>query len=1189
MFEVNFGGNKRLFQAESESDRDAWVCAIKSATILSSDDTRAPKESTFRRFQDFTHLSTKTFSSLKSPVSKSGGMVGPRGEVLESSGSITNITNRKASDDGLLMMCTEHSHPGPAAVYAEDIGKFSKIQSQLAKTHEEEAFQKVVKHLQSKEFKVQIPVYFVKNIYKEGSGSGHNDTNFRLAAEDALSKEVLAATSGLSRSQLWKDLHRDKVQINGDVLCGKDVGAAVIVGTLVRHILMRAKGLRALQMKRLNRLNRANAEQDAMNTRIVKALEEVQEVLSETSASRKPSEIDIHGFTGLDVAPTHSRPVDIHTCINPNQNDHCEPSNPNNDPSNPKNDPSLSADEQQEPGGRTHARTLKDGILKDYSPDMVPYYAGGGLSEHCHRELDARPFELSEAHALACARDLLVMCNRTQSGGDTYFCIDALLAWCGQGRDMENDRVCVLTPLDAEAAPLVIRVDVMFDDCEEELIAINGPISEIMRDTVDIKGENVHAALETLGCVHNEEVYTPSSFSESGSSMSPTMSPTSGHTSNVITPREVGCSNHIKGFQAFTGDGEGNQGNQGNQGNHQGNQSNQGDESPTRTEKRDAETVLSADDADSIVRSAGPNHGLDSPNSGLDRLMIDSKCDILSQTNTGLGTPIERENVEASNAAVESSEWNIPERSSPPSRADPPTRADSAEGSGICRDSEKVEGAKGGRPEREGGLPDRGGEVQGDGDAVGSAEGDSELPSAWMYTHAPDVFISMCLDPHPDSLTEGITQIRLPSVCKMTNGNSTNATRYSNDASSWRTGMQPTSDMTSDMTADMTPLEGSSFSPRAPSRPLSWPASASSELTDWAGKRPVSLELPLEPLSPSSSRSPAVSTTRKSPPTSTERATLARLRQLRRLKALEEPLWQIDSETGGVGAVEREVRDDRKNGGSLVCTPNSLSERPSDTSQTSQSRPLSLDREQALSGQQTHKDDSDSGRHLSERKASKLLSSVRSRMSLALGSRSDRSDRLETDVGCDSVRESDSMDSPNHAGVSKKILFGSPKHSAWQKNQPDVSIGASGQGLKKSFTSSLKRDSKGFPSTQSLRAQCEKSELNSSMHSMRSFISTKSDVTHKSKGYEGFTECVYDAIKDENEVRGPCIRVIVQAESRYRLVRADPQGDDDDLWANIVGRFTQAFYIESDCRGRPTITDRLVSVKFESPYSNVQG
>ncbi|KAJ1431027.1 hypothetical protein B484DRAFT_395611, partial [Ochromonadaceae sp. CCMP2298] len=35
---------------------------------------------------------------------------------------------------------------------------------------------------------------------------------------------------------------------------------------------------------------------------------------------------------------------------------------------------------------------------------------------------------LTEAQIVQCARDVLILCNRTQSGGDTYFCIDSLMS-----------------------------------------------------------------------------------------------------------------------------------------------------------------------------------------------------------------------------------------------------------------------------------------------------------------------------------------------------------------------------------------------------------------------------------------------------------------------------------------------------------------------------------------------------------------------------------------------------------------------------------------------------------------------------------------------------------------------------------------------------------------------------------------
>jgi hypothetical protein len=68
-------------------------------------------------------------------------------------------------------------------------------------------------------------------------------------------------------------------------------------------------------------------------------------------------------------------------------------------------------------------------------------------------------FELTEGQMLACARDLLVLCNRTQSGGDTYYCLESLF--------MNKDNgLCILTPYAAEADPLDIVIDIVESNCK---------------------------------------------------------------------------------------------------------------------------------------------------------------------------------------------------------------------------------------------------------------------------------------------------------------------------------------------------------------------------------------------------------------------------------------------------------------------------------------------------------------------------------------------------------------------------------------------------------------------------------------------------------------------------------------------------------------------------------------------------
>jgi hypothetical protein len=68
---------------------------------------------------------------------------------------------------------------------------------------------------------------------------------------------------------------------------------------------------------------------------------------------------------------------------------------------------------------------------------------------------------------------------------------------------------------------------------------------------------------------------------------------------------------------------------------------------------------------------------------------------------------------------------------------------------------------------------------------------------------------------------------------------------------------------------------------------------------------------------------------------------------------------------------------------------------------------------------------------------------------------------------------------------------------------------------------------------------------------------------------------------------GPCIRISFSLDSRHKLCCADPQGDFSDNWAIISSQFTQVFYIHSNCKGRATATDRLVTIRLEQPVEEI--
>ena len=44
----------------------------------------------------------------------------------------------------------------------------------------------------------------------------------------------------------------------------------------------------------------------------------------------------------------------------------------------------------------------------------------------------------------------------------------------------------------------------------------------------------------------------------------------------------------------------------------------------------------------------------------------------------------------------------------------------------------------------------------------------------------------------------------------------------------------------------------------------------------------------------------------------------------------------------------------------------------------------------------------------------------------------------------------------------------------------------------------------------------------------------------------------------------------------------DPQGEGDDTWATVSGIFQQLFYLKSFCNGKPSVSDKVVSINFDA-------
>ena len=214
------------------------------------------------------------------------------------------------------------SEGAAAAPYAEDIAKFIAIRMAIQGMTSSTAYLKLMQRLSDEGLSITVPVFYVK-----ASLGGA----FQMNAQDMLSRQTLL---NVNNSQVWKDLQRDTIRINGELVSGNKGGAEGMVGALVRNIVDKAEAIRTIL--RVAALNESKKEGKHLNPRNVEY-------------------------------PT---------------------------------------------------------------------------------------FDLTEGQVLACARDLLVLCGRTQSGGDTYFCVDNLL--------VDKDKnMCFLAPNSAETPPLEFHVDIV--------------------------------------------------------------------------------------------------------------------------------------------------------------------------------------------------------------------------------------------------------------------------------------------------------------------------------------------------------------------------------------------------------------------------------------------------------------------------------------------------------------------------------------------------------------------------------------------------------------------------------------------------------------------------------------------------------------------------------------------------------
>ena len=117
---------------------------------------------------------------------------------------------------------------GAAAPYAEDIAKFISIRMAVTETGSREHYRHLIRRLcgdvnrRSQGLEITVPVFYVKN-YLGG--------NFKMGDKDMLSRQT---TLSLNNSQVYKDLTRDHISINGLVVSGAAMGAEGMIGKSIR-------------------------------------------------------------------------------------------------------------------------------------------------------------------------------------------------------------------------------------------------------------------------------------------------------------------------------------------------------------------------------------------------------------------------------------------------------------------------------------------------------------------------------------------------------------------------------------------------------------------------------------------------------------------------------------------------------------------------------------------------------------------------------------------------------------------------------------------------------------------------------------------------------------------------------------------------------------------------------------------
>jgi len=298
-----------------------------------------------------------------------------------------------------------YSSEGAAAPYVEEISRYLQIKNDISRMELASAYQSYLNELKFKRTTITIPAFFIKTAV---TASLRESGELRIPHQQPQLTSPVASNTCKARTQLWKDLKRDVIVINNESVTGAcEMGAENIVGALLRHITEKVERAKTLIAQ----------PQESKNVHSMI----YSHVLRSSSGAVNPTNSKSSAFAtnkscnNLTVI-SRSRSVDGENYI----------------PTQSRIFPPVYNSKFSESGSDNEA-----------SCSNINTYLN-----------DQQSVNINDAEVLSFALDILMMSNRTQSGGDSYFCVDSLFC--------ENKKhLCILTPLSSESDPVKIKVDLV--------------------------------------------------------------------------------------------------------------------------------------------------------------------------------------------------------------------------------------------------------------------------------------------------------------------------------------------------------------------------------------------------------------------------------------------------------------------------------------------------------------------------------------------------------------------------------------------------------------------------------------------------------------------------------------------------------------------------------------------------------